>query len=202
VGASPRGMLRPAGGGGRLHALAAAAIGSTSETKTPRSAPVEVSRSIGRSYHEAPAITNEACGPAGMHDNDLRMGQQVACSRCGDFVEASGALLSNDGEPVCQKCNDRADIDAGEERAAGAIFSASGGAIGLAVIAIFYNPCLIPTVMGVMSGAGTFALIARHPEYRKRLGWKLPVTMVVAALGIALSVLAPVISVLFRLGAR
>ncbi len=130
------------------------------------------------------------------------MSGQVACSRCGDFVEASGAFLSNDGDPICRKCNDKSDVDAGEERAAGAIFSASGGAIGLAVIAIFYNPCLIPTVMGVMSGAGTFALIARHPEYRKRMGWKLPVTMVVAAIGIALSVLAPIINILGRVAIR
>lgn len=130
------------------------------------------------------------------------MSGQVACTRCGDFVESSGAFLSNDGDPICRKCNDKADIDAGEERAAGAIFAASGGALGLGVIGIFYNPCLLPTILGVMSGASTFALLQRHPEYRKRMGWKLPATMVIAAIGIALSVLAPVINILGRVAVR
>jgi hypothetical protein len=126
----------------------------------------------------------------------------MPCSRCGVAIESATAHLDDSGDPVCAACKDRADVDAGEQRAAGAIFSASAGAIGLGLIAVVWNPCLLMTILGVLTAGSTFTLIHRHPEYRRRMGWKAPAAMVIATIGMVLSVFAPIFSIVFRLGAR
>jgi len=126
----------------------------------------------------------------------------IPCSRCGDFVDSASVLLSDAGDPVCSRCNDLADVDSAEMRAAGAIFAASGGALGFGVIGVFFNPCLLMTVLGVLSAISTFTVVHRHPEYRARLGWKLPATLVVALLGLLLSLASPFLRVLLELAAR
>ncbi len=124
---------------------------------------------------------------------------KIPCTRCGDFVDAASTLLSDGGEPICARCNDLADLDQGEQRAASAIYASSGGAIGFGVLAVFTNPCFVLSILGVLSGLGTVGLVLRHPEYRARLGWRLPVTLVVASIGILLSLGAPVLQVMLRL---
>jgi hypothetical protein len=126
-------------------------------------------------------------------------GHKIPCTRCGDFVDASSTLLSDAGEPICARCNDLADIDQAEQRAAGAIYASSGGAVGFGFLAMFVNPCLVMSIIGVLSGLGTVGLVYRHPEYRARLGSRLPVTLVVAGIGILLSVVAPALQILLRL---
>ena len=121
------------------------------------------------------------------------MPELVPCTRCGDFVAKESTLLSDSGEPICNGCNDKADVDVAEVRAANAIFAASGSALGLGLMGMLFNPYLLLTVLGSLSAVGTFGLVIRHPEYRARMGWKLPVTLVVAALGLGLSLLAPVL---------
>lgn len=130
------------------------------------------------------------------------MSTLIPCTRCGDYVDASSTLLSDDGEPICSKCNDRADVDVAEQRAAGAIFAASGGAIGLGIASIFVNPCLIMSILGVLSAISTFTIVYRHPEYRARLGWRLPATIVVAAIGMAISLASPVMRIALELLVR
>ena len=130
------------------------------------------------------------------------MSSLIPCTRCGDYVDASSTLLSDAGEPICTTCNDKADVDVAEQRAAGAIFAASGGSNGIGVASIFVNPCLVLSVLGVLSAVSTFVLVYRHPEYRARLGWKLPATIVVAALGLAVSLGSPIVRILLELMIR
>lgn len=123
------------------------------------------------------------------------MSQPIACARCGDFVAPDRLRFSDAGEAMCGRCADGIDLDQGEQRAAGAIFGASGSALGLGLVAIFFNPCLVLTIMGVLSAGGTFALLYRHPEYRARLGWRFPATLAVASAGLLVSLLAPVMRI-------
>ncbi|MCC6873311.1 MAG: hypothetical protein IT378_03300 [Sandaracinaceae bacterium] len=121
---------------------------------------------------------------------------EVPCRRCGDFIDPSAALYSEAGELVCATCNVKAEIAGGEERAARAIFAASGTSVLLGLAAGFLvNPCFITSVLGVLSAIGTFVLLYRHPEHRARLGWKLPVTIGAAVLGIVLCLAAPFVRI-------
>ena len=127
------------------------------------------------------------------------MAGEIACARCGDFVDGASTLLSDTGDPICTGCNDRAELGEGEHRAASAIFATSGSAFGFGLIGCVVNPYFLMTVLGVLSALSTFGLVIRHPEYRKHLGWRLPATIVVASLGLLMSLLAPVVLVFLRI---
>jgi hypothetical protein len=122
---------------------------------------------------------------------------QVACTRCGDFVDESSALYSDTGDLVCPACNAKAEIASGDARAAQAIFAASGSSIALgAFAAVAVNPCYLVSILGILTAIGTFVLLHRHPEHHARLGWKLPATIAIAASGLLLSLVAPLVRLL------
>lgn len=101
-------------------------------------------------------------------------------------------LLSDAGDPICEPCSNGVEVDRADQRAAGSIFAASGSALALGTLAVFFNPCLLFSLLGVLSALGTFGLLHRHPEYRARLGWRFFATVAVAALGLVVALIAPV----------
>lgn len=120
------------------------------------------------------------------------------CATCGASV-GEGVLLSESGEPICEKCNTHVELDQGEARASQAIFASSGSALAFATLAMLYNPWLLPTVGAVVSGASTMGLLIRHPEYRARLGIRTYIAGMLALLGMGLGFMAPVTGPLLRI---
>ncbi len=119
------------------------------------------------------------------------------CATCGTAV-GSDTLLSDRGEPICAACQERVELAQGDARAGRAIFASSGGALALGALAIFFDPCLLPTVAGVVAGITTIGLLVRHPEHRARLGMRAHVAAALALAGIALSIVAPFVGLLFQ----
>ena len=112
----------------------------------------------------------------------------------GDFVDPTQALYSDVGQLICPACSAKAEIAKGDERAAKAILSASGTSVAFGLAASFVlNPCLVVSLLGVASAAGTFALLYRNPEHRAKLGARLPLAIGIATLGLVLSLAAPLI---------
>ncbi len=119
------------------------------------------------------------------------------CATCGKTVGAD-TLLSESGEPICAACQEKAELAQGDQRAARAIFASSGGALALGALAVFFDPCFLPTIAGVLAGLGTLGLLARNPEHARRLGSRAWVAALLALAGMGLSVAAPFVGLLFQ----
>src|SRR4051812_40122815 len=113
--------------------------------------------------------------------------QAMHCATCGKAV-GDDTLLSESGEPICATCQAKAELALGDARAARAIFASSGGALALGALAVFFDPCFVPTIAGVLAGIGTLGLLVRNPEHRARLGARAFVAAGLAVLGIVLSI--------------
>ena len=114
----------------------------------------------------------------------------TVCATCGAPL-GKGALFSDAGDPICERCSGREELEHGELRASRAIFASSGVALGLSVLAVFYDPCLIPTVAAIAAGVATLALLWRHPEHRRRLGIRSPIAAGLAIVGMLFAIPAP-----------
>jgi len=134
------------------------------------------------------------------HPNVAHATMHAMTQRCATCFTAVGddTLLSDRGEPICTSCQEKAELHQGAGRAANAIFASSGGALALGALAIFFDPCLVPTLAGVIAGLTTLSLLARHPEHRARLGSRAYVAMSLSVLGMALSIVAPLAGLLFQ----
>jgi hypothetical protein len=119
------------------------------------------------------------------------------CATCGVDV-GTDALLSDRGEPICAACQQKVDLAQGDQRAATAIFASSGGALALGTLAVFFDPCLLPTIAGVVAGITTIGMLVRHPEHRVRLGARAWIAVALALAGIVLSIVAPFAGVVFQ----
>lgn len=121
----------------------------------------------------------------------------VPCSACGAPIDPTQAGYSGKGELVCKRCEALDTIDAGEQRAIAGIVGSGFGALGIALAAIFFNPCLIVSAVAVMSGIAAIAMILRHPEYKPKMGARYSLAMGSAIAGIVIGVTAPFIGAFF-----
>lgn len=118
-------------------------------------------------------------------------GGTIVCARCSATVPASEASWSGRGEQICRRCEALETIDAGDTRAATSIVGGGIGAFSLGLLSLCINPLLIFSAMAIVSGIGTLVMLARHPEYRERMGWRYPVAIGGSALGILMALVIP-----------
>lgn len=111
---------------------------------------------------------------------------------------AADTLLSESGEPICAACQAKAELALGDARAARAIFASSGGALALGAVSIFFDPCLVTTIAGVLAGIATLGLLVRHPDHRKRLGARAWLATALSLSGIVLSIVGPFVGLAFQ----
>jgi hypothetical protein len=120
----------------------------------------------------------------------------VPCSSCGAPVDAGRAAYSEAGGLLCRRCEALETIDSGEQRAISGIVGAGLGAIGIGLVAIAFNPCLIFSFLAVSSGIAAIAVLMRHPEYKPKMGARYGLALSGAIVGIVLGFTAPVLQVL------
>ena len=112
------------------------------------------------------------------------------CATCGKSV-GGDTLLSDAGEPICVRCQQKAELAQGDARAARAIFATSGSALAFVALALFFDPLFLPSIAAVVAGLSTLGLLVRSPEHRARLGVRAYVATAFAVIGILLAVPAP-----------
>lgn len=112
------------------------------------------------------------------------------CATCGKLVGAD-TLLSESGEPICQACSEKAELAHGDARAQRAIFASSGGALGLGLLACFFDPFFLPSIAGIAAGFTTLGLLTRNQDHRIRLGMRAWVAAFLALGGMVLCLVGP-----------
>ncbi|HJL15209.1 MAG TPA: hypothetical protein RMH99_06110 [Sandaracinaceae bacterium LLY-WYZ-13_1] len=128
-------------------------------------------------------------------------GATVPCAKCGTPVDPSQASWSEAGERICRRCEAVETIDAGDQRAAVSIMGGGLASFSIGVLSLCINPLLICSVGAFLSGLGTIIMLSRHPEYKARMQWRYPVTMITAVLGMLLSLVIPFFLLLGLAGA-
>jgi serine/threonine-protein kinase len=165
--------------------------GTQGAPAAPASAPVsEAPASLAPSEPSAGATSAEPGGPA-----DLE-----ACPRCGERSSRATFAYASDGTLICKRCETKEALDTGDLRAANGIAGMGYGALASGILSLLFNFYFLPSILAVVGAVTYFANVARHPEYRRRMGWQLPFATICAAVGLLLGVLQPVFYVLVILG--
>ena len=128
-------------------------------------------------------------------------GATIPCAKCQAPVDPNLASWSDAGERICKRCEAVQTIDAGDMRAAQSLIGGGIASFSIGLASICFNPFLILSVMAFASGVGTLLMVARHPEYKERMGWRYPATIAGAVIGILFSMVIPSIFLLGVIGA-
>lgn len=126
----------------------------------------------------------------------MEQAEQIACTRCGDFVARDNATYSPDGDLVCRACEAVAAIDEGDNRAAKTVLGTAGGAFFLGLLSLVFNPCLLASIGAGLSALSAFRLLM-DDNLRRRMGWAVAPTVLLA---IAALCLGPGVVILRMLG--
>jgi hypothetical protein len=93
---------------------------------------------------------------------------QIACSRCGAFIEEREAFYNADGDKVCGPCNQIEEQDAADKKGDAAIKAAALWAVCAGFLGFCCNPAFLVTIFG---GSAAFGVISafryREPEWKK-----------------------------------
>ena len=109
------------------------------------------------------------------------------CATCGDDVPDDG-LVSERGEPICFGCSTGVELARERERTSRILYASSAGALGLGMLALFFDPCFMPTTGAVALGAAALNLLARDPEQRARTGARGRIAAAISLFGIAFAI--------------
>lgn len=124
----------------------------------------------------------------------------VPCSACGAPIDPNAASYSESGQLICKRCEAKETIEVGEQRAMTGIVGGAVGAFALGMLSMCINPFLLTSFAAIGSGIGTLVTLARHPEYKQKLGGRYPLVMGGAILGMVLGVVMPCFRVLVLAG--
>ncbi len=95
----------------------------------------------------------------------------TACGMCGVAIDPTRAHYSNQGVLICDGCNLHEDVQVQEGRAISSLQKAGYGALGLGVVSLFVcNPVMMLSIATIVTAIGTMTTLARHPEYKAKLG--------------------------------
>lgn len=113
----------------------------------------------------------------------------AACPRCTKPMDPATATFDDDGSLVCVLCANAGEIDRAEQRAAMAILGPAIGGTLTALVSFLINPFWIVSVLAIASSIGALLTLLRHPEYKERMGWRVPATWFFACLGVVLALI-------------
>ena len=113
----------------------------------------------------------------------------MSCPRCDQPMDPATAAFDREGTWVCEACANRDQIDGAEHRAAMAILGPAIGGVMTAIASFFINPFFIVSILAIASSVGAVLTLVRHPEYRQRMGWRVPATWGFGCLGVLLALI-------------
>lgn len=124
----------------------------------------------------------------------------VPCAVCGTPIDPNAASYSERGQLVCKRCEAKETIEVGEQRAASGIVAGAMSAFSLGMLSMCVNPLLLTSIGAIGSGIGVFVTLARHPEYKAKLGGRYPFVVGGTVVGMLLGLVGPCLGVLAQAG--
>ncbi len=118
------------------------------------------------------------------------------CGHCGTPVDPSRAAYGSGGKLVCPRCEAEDDVRESTARVATSLKGSAYACAGVGFVSLLCNPFLVASVLALMLGIGTLAVLVRQPEYRRAVGAHLVPMMIAAGLGTLCALVHPVILLL------
>jgi hypothetical protein len=105
------------------------------------------------------------------------------CAVCGTPVDPTAASYSESAQLICKRCEANETIAIGDERVVGSLVIGAASALATGAVSFCINPILLSSLAAIGGGIATIATLARHPEYRQKLGGRYPLVMAAAIVG-------------------
>ncbi len=76
---------------------------------------------------------------------------QIACTRCGTFVDESTCFYDDDANLVCAACNDVGELESLDRRGQQVMVSSAFGSLACGFLGFCCNPAMLTTIIGLGS---------------------------------------------------